>query len=594
MLSPDHRSILIDLLRPPPGMALDVAVATTFTLDLDAALVAPLAFAAFDVDGLGDPIAVLEAIRSIGDRLTVFCQAGEVRVPPKASDLFAFLEPMVHDVRRPRPGRLFHPKLWLLRYVGAEESDTALRLVVPTRNLTNDASWDCVLRLDGVIGTRRFGYNRPLVDLVDWCTTNTIHPIDPARRKQIASLVESVRRAEWDLPDDVNDIAFHALGIRGTEPPNFNGYRHLVISPFVEEQGLKKVAPSADVIVVARPDELDRLDADVLSAISCRVITSVADDVDDEHLDKPSAPALGEVHAKLIVVERARRAHLFVGSANATGAAFGGNVEVLVELQGGATRLGIDRHLDDLKSVLEEIAMTGGRETTPADELQRELDDILRDAAALPLTLTLTDSTSGGYHALLRSGSPLLATDFSGRATVELLTRPGRAVPLVPGQKLDDEFAGVQLDDITPFVVLRVELECNGLHISGGTVIRAKLVNEPPGRLDAIVARQVDSPEKFLRFLFLVLGLSDGAAPWLTPVAGMAAPGDGSAAWLLETGVFESLTRALAANPDALEHVGRCVESLRKSPEGVERLPAGFLELWDIVAAARPTHAASR
>ena len=113
MLAPDDRSVLLDLLRPPPDTALDVAVATTFTLDLGAALVAPLAFAAFDAGGPGDPIAALEAIRSVSDRLTVFCQAGEMRVPAAASDLFGFLEHVVHEVRRPRAGALFHPKMWL-------------------------------------------------------------------------------------------------------------------------------------------------------------------------------------------------------------------------------------------------------------------------------------------------------------------------------------------------------------------------------------------------------------------------------------------------------------------------------------------------
>jgi len=121
VLAPDHRSVLLDLLRPPPEFSLDVAVATTFTLDLEAALVAPLAFAAFDTEGPGDPIATLEAVRSASDRFTVFCQAGEMRLPQAASDLFAFVEPVVHEVRRPRAGHLFHPKLWLLRYRGPDD-----------------------------------------------------------------------------------------------------------------------------------------------------------------------------------------------------------------------------------------------------------------------------------------------------------------------------------------------------------------------------------------------------------------------------------------------------------------------------------------
>src|SRR5689334_2571260 len=121
MLAPDARAVLLDQLRPPVGCRLDAAVATTFTLDLAAALVPPLAFASFEMRGTPDPVAALEAVRSCTDRVDIFCQAGQVAVPAQASDLMAYLEPMVHEVRRPRPGHLFHPKIWLLRYRGEGE-----------------------------------------------------------------------------------------------------------------------------------------------------------------------------------------------------------------------------------------------------------------------------------------------------------------------------------------------------------------------------------------------------------------------------------------------------------------------------------------
>ena len=116
MLAPDARVVLLEQLRPPVGYTMDAAVATTFTLDLSAALIPPLAFASFELSGAPDPVAALEAVRACADRLDVFCQAGQMAVPSQPSDLMAFLEPMVHEVRRPRPGHLFHPKVWLLRY----------------------------------------------------------------------------------------------------------------------------------------------------------------------------------------------------------------------------------------------------------------------------------------------------------------------------------------------------------------------------------------------------------------------------------------------------------------------------------------------
>ena len=82
MLRPDERQHLLELLRPPAGSKLDIAVGTTFSLDLLSALMLPLSFAFFDwehEDGelVADPLALLEALRRYGDRFTIFCQSGQ-------------------------------------------------------------------------------------------------------------------------------------------------------------------------------------------------------------------------------------------------------------------------------------------------------------------------------------------------------------------------------------------------------------------------------------------------------------------------------------------------------------------------------------
>lgn len=564
-------------------MRLDVAIATTFTLDLEAALVAPLAFAAFDAAGPGDPIAALEAIRSVAGRLTVFCQAGETRVPQAASDLFAFLEPVVHEVRRPRAGHLFHPKIWLLRYRGDDEAE-AIRLLVPTRNLTNDASWDAVLRLDGAPEGGPLASNRPLADLVRWCTANAVRRPDDARLSRIESLVESVRRTRWEFPDGVNDIEFHVLGVAGKHLPDFSGRRHLVVSPFVNAAGLEIVAPSEHAIVVSRPEQLELLPSKTVQDLDCRWITSIDLDHDDA-----SASPLGELHAKVVVIERAKRAHLFIGSANATGAAFGGNVEILVELAGGTAALGIDAVLSDLGKVLEPCEIMGDHEPSDADELRRALDDLMRDAALASLEIQATEEGGGTWHLDITSAGPVLPAGFVGRGTLELLSRPGFAVSMPIGTRLSDHFSHIPLADLTPFLVLRVELEGPTQSVTAATVVRALLVNDPAGRLDAVIARQVDSPTKFLRFLFLLLGLSGGGVPpWFQSTFGNTGDADShTARSLIELGVFEALTRALATNLGALEDLGRLVERLRTTPEGRDTLPDGFDELWDAVTGAQ-------
>ena len=104
----------------------------------------PLAFAGFRFDENPDPIEVMEALRRTGERLDIFCQAGAISAARWPSDLVALLEKSIHEVRRPRQDRIFHPKVWALRLLNPA-GDPSFRLVVLSRNLTASRSWDTIL-----------------------------------------------------------------------------------------------------------------------------------------------------------------------------------------------------------------------------------------------------------------------------------------------------------------------------------------------------------------------------------------------------------------------------------------------------------------
>ena len=131
MLSSDNRQLFVDALRPPDGYQFDRGIGTTFTLDLITLLIAPLSFALFDrasiYDALQDPLILLEALRRNANRLTIFCQAGYISVPPKDNYLYSYLEDIVVEVKSPGGG-VFHPKVWLLRYI-SEDAPTIYRLL---------------------------------------------------------------------------------------------------------------------------------------------------------------------------------------------------------------------------------------------------------------------------------------------------------------------------------------------------------------------------------------------------------------------------------------------------------------------------------
>ncbi len=158
MLQPTNRLTLIDAMRPPAGFRIESAMAVTFTLDLRALLAAPAAFALTGPDGTVagsdqlEPIELLHALRSHADKITVFSQVGHIALPPSRR-VFAFLEGAVIPVHGPLGG-IVHPKVWVLRYESREalldgqSQQQRLRVLVASRNLTFDTSWDTVLRLD--------------------------------------------------------------------------------------------------------------------------------------------------------------------------------------------------------------------------------------------------------------------------------------------------------------------------------------------------------------------------------------------------------------------------------------------------------------
>src|SRR3954453_14757886 len=101
MLAPESRYLLLDALRPPPEYRLDRAVGTSYSLDLEALLLCPLAFAFFesaDDEGSPAPVALLAAVRQHAERIDLFCQAGQIAVPREYRRVAAYLEDSVHEV----------------------------------------------------------------------------------------------------------------------------------------------------------------------------------------------------------------------------------------------------------------------------------------------------------------------------------------------------------------------------------------------------------------------------------------------------------------------------------------------------------------
>ena len=598
VFAPDERAVLREALRPDVGEVLVHAVGTTFSLDLSAALAVPLAFAANALTDSPDPIAVLEAVRGASDRIDIFCQCGSIRVPRTPSDLVAFLEPMLHEVRAPQhqQGYLFHPKVWLARYDA--DGEDRFRLICSTRNLTDSSSWDAVVRLDGqAYGKRTNAQNRPLMDLLRALPDMAVRPMDTGRQSRIEELADAVGPVVWDSPAALGpvSISFHALGLRQLRglPPiidSLRGHRHLIISPFLDDEGINTlIESSSEVTVVSLAEGLDRLAPETLQRVECRIVSplaGLASIEDEEPAGSGSHGVLGGLHAKMYVVEAANQAALLIGSANATSAGlFGHNVEFVAEFRGGRKSLGIDNFLSTdsgLGVLLEEYPAQGGQQPDPEDEATRLLDRRLRSISSLNFTATVTSAVDV-YCETLTSDLEISVEDNEVDLRIGLYGDPSRSFSMSSGIA-SWAFDDLEITEVSAFFIVTASTGEGSSRIERSTLIRAALIGDPKTRRDEILAKQFDTVEKFLRFLALLLGVEQS----FVPMGGAA--GSDLASWSFlrsGSGLFELLVNAVAARPNAIDDLARLVERLQQTDRGRSVLPKGFEQLWAAISGAR-------
>ena len=115
-LTPHDRTQLLESLRPPASYRLHTAIATTYSVDLMAMMVAPVGFTLFDIDpnaedfAKQDPLEIVEAIRRHANQIVLFHEAGRIAVPRQHRPLFAYLEDRLIAVQAPKANRRFIPR----------------------------------------------------------------------------------------------------------------------------------------------------------------------------------------------------------------------------------------------------------------------------------------------------------------------------------------------------------------------------------------------------------------------------------------------------------------------------------------------------
>lgn len=534
MLDPNHRHLLTDILRAPDGYELTDAIACTYSLDLMALASIPLLCLGHESDVLEDgadkdvgrQLAGIECIRRGMSKFTVFCQAGAIHEPAKVRSSYIWLEQSVVEVTisdRNQRG-VFHPKLWLLRFSSAELG-VRYRVVVLSRNLTFDRSWDVVASLEGQLKNRdknRISSSVPLAEFVAALGEDipAVHEMSEGNRERRDLFAQELCKVALENPDGVDAWKFWPLSLSSSKLQAHHlfsaknspfrtwadaarpgsGRQLLVVSPFL-----------GDAVFNALAELNQRVPIQLVSSEQVLDEYSYCADKSPEGLGprqvwafqghEPSSQLSG-LHAKLWVADDGRQGHVWLGSANATDAAFGRNVEFLLQLTGKKSIFGVN-------AVMRERAEKDGKERlfrdlitpyTPPDEpvenasdqqkRQRELDYLLMDVVA------------DGLSAAVLPQADVFQMSLRSASSTEIEARPITVVDFKPlGSSTSGAvtFDGVELHNLTEFWAVRVSRD----ELVSSCITRVPTEGMPDlkARSNAVLGQHLTSMDALAQYL---------------------------------------------------------------------------------------------
>lgn len=594
MLNPDARSLYTGAVCPPPGYVFDQAIATTYSLDPATVLSLPthLALAERASTAAVDPLRLLESLRRLSGRFTVYVDHTGIKPPSGSNVLFGLLESMVTPVKAPRGG-VFHPKIWVLRFVQPDIDEPALiRLLILSRNITYDRSWDIALQLEGRPGGRYIAANRPLGELLQSLPSISTQPVSKPRRLQAEKLAEEVRKTIWDLPEGFEEVSFQVLGTNNRSWALPWSKRMAVVSPFITDDALSWLSEQTEklVAVISRPDEMNQLDPHTLQLAERWFTLDEAAETEDG--EEPAQRDTVGLHAKVYVIEKGWWTSLYMGSANATGAALlqRSNTEILAELVGRTSQVGGVETLlaeNGLGPVLSEY--TRPEDLPPLDDEEANARKALETArdllaeAGLKLVckgdedvwqLTLVSPKRISLPGIFQLKAwPITVSEDRGSDVLGLLDSKAAKV----GRYATESVTGlIAFEFVTEIKKMTLRMVLN-LPIDG----------LPENRDDAIFKLVLNNREGFLRYILLLLGEYTGG---LFGRGSLFDGGKGSGFWSDsfsgDVPILEELARAFSRSPDKLKDVRAVVKRLMRDQTTASIVPRKFLDLWAVFEAA--------
>lgn len=578
-----------------PGYDVDFAIGTTYSINPQALLIIPMALGLLSSNcesEVQSPICLLEGIRRSTDNFVLFCNKGGMHISLNSQPYLSLMDNCIYEVKNPQnPLSNFHPKVWIIQETNrTNKNEQQIKVIVMSRNLTLDNNLDMVVSLTGKIGKQDINNKKhePLIDfltslisLMGNGTSNNRHIIK-AKKKKIKMVIESIRKVKnFEIDTDLFEkdgyefipmLFGQNLNKNIKYPKAWQGTEQMTISPFIDIktlQELNKNVKNRHILVTTS----GYVSKDIYNQFNKEGHKIYV--MKDGMTHNDIMPT--DLHAKIYLVCNPKGEYgnfLFIGSANATQAAFHANSEFIIRLQ-----YKYGKHLvfdtfrkeflqmdarDEESKIFETVNFPPESEETHETS---ELEAFVRKYITEDFSAQCHANANGNYDVIIKTGH------HDNKYRIQIA--PMQAA----GYKVDIEneaiLSNLTLAQLSDFYIISIQ-DADGLNID--KVVKIPTEGIPYEERDiAIYKSVVDSKEKFLRYLSFML--TDDMDEYLFDAEQsmklIAENGNDKISAPLSLNIYEQLLKAASSNPKKFIEIEDVIRKI-----GKEEYTQEFLEIY--------------
>lgn len=582
----NYSSIMV----PPSGYILEKAIGTTYSLDFETltaiAISAGLRDEA-DSKILDNPVILLNAIKRVSDRILIFCEDGQIKIPHKQTPLLILLEKMINPVRLAKvEGRKgypsFHPKTWTISFVN-NAGDRIYRFGVLSRNLAFSRDWDVAFYLDGKENDSNLDKTKPIIDFIEYLKGQISKDGKDSSRKKdfIDDLIIKLNEVSFELDSkefkdfQVLPIGIGAKAVDMKKDTLFNESFHevVIMSPFISNSTINtfnranRILTDCRRALFTRKSELEKLMKESVAGFKIYTLKdqvvngeTILSDDDDVKLNQ-------DIHAKIFMLRKDSNVSLYLGSMNATHSAINSNVELDIRLFTRKTKLDYERLTsdffcgpeDDSGNPFELSQITESKSTseTVEDLLEQQLKDLCRCSKR-----AFISEVDGSYQ--MRIEWENIYPEYDAYISPLCVNNE---------KKLENEvtYAGLSLVQLTEFLKIKVVIGDAKLE----RVIMIEVINMPSSRETEVVNNIIETKRQFIEYVAYIL--DDEYLLTLFQKQQMDKSGIFNQAPDLLPALYEKMLKTSLESPDKMSELDYIVRMIKKN----DVIPTEFLETYD-------------